>query len=150
MAAGRAKGAVEFNRPEDRLRLNLPGGYDSMTLLAWVRMDNLPDRPQSLVMGDGMGTGDVQWFIGRSGELNFGIHIGKADDPTGWRSHRTEPVFTQETVGEWVCLASTYDSATDTVTQYFNGRPVAATNSVCGPCLQLETFENWQLGVSFR
>lgn len=141
------KGAVEFARPEDRLRLNLPGGFGSMTLLAWVRVDSLPDRPQSLVMGDGMGTGDVQWSISRGGELGFGVHIGKADDPAGWRYHHTDVLFNPGNLGEWVCLAATYDNATDTVTQYFNGQPAGSDKLGVRTLLQLETFEigNWAL-----
>jgi hypothetical protein len=141
------KGAVEFTRPEDRLRLNLPGGFASMTLLAWVRVESLPDRPQSLIMGDGMGTGDVQWYISRWGELGFGVHIGKSDDPTGWRYHHTDPVFNSSNIGEWACLAATYDTATDMVTQYFNGQPVGSDHLGVRTLLQLETFEigNWAL-----
>ena len=92
------KGAVEFTRPEDRLRLNLPWRvcFHDVLQLAWVRVESLPDRPQSLIMGDGMGTGDVQWYISRWGELGFGVHIGKSDDPTGWRYHHTDPLFTAE------------------------------------------------------
>jgi hypothetical protein len=141
------KGAVEFARPEDRLRLNLPGGFGSMTLLAWVRVDSLPDRPQSLVMGDGMGTGDVQWYISRWGALGFGVHIGKADDPTGWRYHHTDVLLNPGNLGEWVCLAATYDNVTDTVTQYFNGQPAGSDKLGVRTLLQLETFEigNWAL-----
>jgi hypothetical protein len=141
------KGAIEFNRPEDRLRVNLPGGFESMTLLAWLRVDTLPDRPQSLVMADGLGTGDVQWSISRWGELGFGVHIGKAGDPTGWRYHHSEPVITPEMLGSWVCIASTYDSASDTVTHYFNGQPISADKLGVRTLLQLETFEigNWAL-----
>jgi hypothetical protein len=141
------KGAIEFNRPDDRLRLNLPGGYESMTLMAWVRIDSLPDRPQSIVMGDGLGTGDIQWFIGRSGELGFGVHIGKAGDPTGWRLHQTAPVFNLENLGVWMCLATVYDNTTDTVTQYLNGEPIGSDRLGVRTLLQLETFEigNWAL-----
>ena len=141
------KGAIEFTRPEDRLRLNLPGGFESMTLLAWLRVDSLPDRPQSLVMADGMGTGDVQWYITRAGELGFGVHIGKAGDPTGWRYHQSDTLFTLENAGSWVCVASVYDSATDTVTHYFNGQPIGADKLGVRTLLQLETFEigNWAL-----
>jgi hypothetical protein len=149
LAEGRwpGKGAVEFNRPDDRMRLNLPGGYESMTLLAWLRVDSLPDRPQSLVMGDGLGTGDVQWYISRWGELGFGVHIGKSGDPTGWRYHHTEAVFTPENLGRWVCVASVYDNAADTVTHYFNGQPIASERLGVRTLLQLETFEigNWAL-----
>ncbi len=141
------KGAVEFNRSDDRLRLNLPGGYPSMTLVAWVRVDNLPDRPQSLIMADGLGTGDVQWYLSRWGELGFGVHIGKQDDATGWRYHHTSPLITRETLGTWACLATVFDGATDTVTHYFNGQPVGAAQLGVRTLLQLETFEvgNWAL-----
>ena len=141
------KGAIEFNRPEDRLRLNLPGGYECLTLMAWVRVDSLPDHPQALVMGDGLGTGDVQWYIGRSGELGFGVHIGKAGDPAGWRFHQTEPLFTSENLGTWTCVASVYDNTTDTVTHYLTGQAIGADRLGVRTLLQLETFEigNWAL-----
>jgi len=110
-------------------------------------VDSLPDRPQSLVMGDGMGTGDVQWYITRWGELGFGVHIGKKDDPTGWRYYHSTPLFTSDNLGAWVCLACVYDNSTDTVTQYFNGQPVGSERIGVRALLQLETFEigNWAL-----
>jgi len=98
-------------------------------------------------MGDGLGTGDVQWYITRGGELGFGVHIGKTGDPTGWRYHQTNPVFTSETLGAWVCLASVYDNVSDTVLHYFNGQPVGGDKLGVRTLLQLETFEigNWAL-----
>lgn len=141
------KGAVEFSGPDDRLRLNLPGGYQSLTLVAWVRVDSLPDRPQSLIMADGLGTGDVQWYISRWGELGFGVHIGKQDDATGWRYHHTGAVITAETLGAWVCLAAVFDGNSDTVTHYFNGQPIGAQQLGVRGLLQLEMFEvgNWAM-----
>jgi hypothetical protein len=120
-----------FVAPEDVRRLR---GYQRL-------------RDDHIVMADGMGTGDVQWYLTRWGELGFGVHIGKNDDPTGWRYHHTQPLITNETVGSWVCLASVYDGPTDTVTQYFNGQPVGATQLGVRTLLQLETFEigNWAL-----
>lgn len=141
------KGGVQFNRADDRLRLNVPGGYQSMTLVAWVRVDSLPDRPQSLVMADGLGTGDVQWYLSRWGELGFGVHIGKAGDPTGWRYHHTQPLITPEMLGSWVCLTSVFDGTTDTITHYFNGQIVGADRLGVRTLLQLETCEigNWAI-----
>jgi hypothetical protein len=141
------KGAIEFNGPDDRLRLSLPGGFQSMTLLAWVRIDSLPDRPQSLVMADGLGTGDVQWYLSPRGELGFGVHIGKNDDPTGWRYHHSHPLITAETLGAWVCVTTVFNGTDDTVTHYFNGQPVGTDQLGVRTLLQLETFEigNWAL-----
>jgi hypothetical protein len=141
------KGAVEFNRPDDRVRLSLPGGYQSMSLVAWLRVDSLPDRPQALVMADGLGTGDVQWSLTREGALDFAVHIGKSGDPAGWLHHNTQPVITSETLGSWICLASVFDGATDTVTHYLNGQAVGADRLGVRTLLQLETFEigNWAL-----
>jgi len=139
------KGAVQFSRADDRLRLNLTGGYQSMSLVAWVRVDSLPDRPQSLVMADGLGTGDVQWYLSRWGELGFGVHIGKNGDPTGWRYHHSIPLITEEMLGTWLCLASIYDGTTDTVTHYLNGETIGSERIGVRTLLQLETFEigNW-------
>lgn len=139
------KGAVQFSRADDRLRLNLPGGYQSMTLVAWVRIDSLSDRPQSLVMADGLGTGDVQWYLSRWGELGFGVHIGKNGDPTGWRYHHSIPLITEEMLGTWLCLASVYDGTSDTVTHYLNGEAIGSERIGVRTLLQLETFEvgNW-------
>lgn len=141
------KGAVEFNRPDDRLRMSIPGGYQSLTLVAWVRVDSLPDRPQSLVMADGMGNGDVQWYLSRWGELGLGVHVGKTDEPTGWRYYHTQPVISTENLGSWVCLSSVYDGETDTVTHYFNGQAIGSVRLNAGILLQLETCEigNWAL-----
>jgi hypothetical protein len=141
------KAAVEFTRPDDRLRLNLPGGYESLTLVAWVRVDNLPDRPQSLIMADGMGTGDVQWYLSRWGELGFGVHIGKPGDASGWRFHHSAAVITPETLGSWVCLALVFDGSTDMVTHYFNGQSIGSERLGVRTLLQLEMFEigNWAL-----
>jgi hypothetical protein len=141
------KGGVQFNRADDRLRLNVPGGYQSMTLVAWVRVDSLPDRPQSLVMADGLGNGDVQWYLSRWGELGFGVHIGKIGDPLGWRYHHTQPLITPDTLGSWVCLASVFDGTTDTITHYFNGQFVGADRLGVRTLLQLETCEigNWAI-----
>jgi len=139
------KGAVQFSRADDRLRLNLTGGYQSMSLVAWVRVDSLPDRPQSLVMADGLGTGDVQWYLSRWGELGFGVHIGKNGDPTGWRYHHSIPLITEEMLGTWLCVASIYDGTTDTVTHYLNGETIGSERIGVRTLLQLETFEigNW-------
>jgi len=139
------KGAVQFSRADDRLRLNLAGGYQSMSLVAWVRVDSLPDRPQSLIMADGLGTGDVQWYLSRWGELGFGVHIGKSGDPTGWRYHHSTPLITEEMLGTWLCFATIYDGATDTATHYLNGEVVGSERLGVRTLLQLETFEigNW-------
>jgi hypothetical protein len=139
------KGAVQFSRADDRLRLSLAGGYQSMSLVAWVRVDSLPDRPQSLVMADGLGTGDVQWYLSRWGELGFGVHIGKSGDPTGWRYHHSVPLITEEMLGTWLCFATVYDGTTDTATHYMNGEVIGSERLGVRTLLQLETFEigNW-------
>ena len=134
------KGAVEFNRPDDRLRLNLPGGYESLTLIAWLRVDSLSEQPQSLVMAEGLQTGDVQWSLA-GGRLSFAVHIGKAGDTRGWRSSLSSAVIAPEMLGSWVCVASVFDGNTDTVTHYVNGQPVGSDRLGVRTLLQLEMFE---------
>src|SRR5262249_2316754 len=56
---------LEFKRVSDRVRLHVPGTFDSLTLMAWVRVDGLPNRNNSLLMADGWPEGGLHWQIGQ-------------------------------------------------------------------------------------
>src|SRR5262249_13225685 len=58
-APGRWPGkyGLEFKGVSDRVRLQVQGAYPSLTLLAWVRVDSLPNGNNSLLMADGWDEG---------------------------------------------------------------------------------------------
>ncbi len=139
------KGALEFKRTEDRLRLNLPGSFRSLTLFAWVRVDSLPNIQNSLLMTESSLQGELHWYLYRDGSLGFGVRVNNGNDPASWRNLRSEPVVTDGAFGSWVFVATVFDGEAETVTHYFNGKPVGSDKPGIHPPLRLDTFEigNW-------
>jgi hypothetical protein len=116
------KEALEFKRVSNRVRLNIPGDYDSISLLAWVRIDSLPNVNNSLMMSDGWNEGAPHWQIGDSGKLILGIQ----SKPKGKGAHyHAEGAITPDLFGQWIHLAVVYDSEAGKVTHYLDGKAVA-------------------------
>ena len=63
------KNGLEFKRVSDRVRFHLPGEFSSLTLMAWVRVDALPHRFNSLLMTDGWDEAAPHWHISADGQL---------------------------------------------------------------------------------
>jgi Concanavalin A-like lectin/glucanases superfamily len=116
----------------------------SLTLLAWVRVESLPNVQNSLLMGESFKPGEVHWYLYRDGALGLGVRSAEGK-PGAWQLSHSRPVAKPETFGSWVFLASTFDGATGTVSHYFNGQPVGAERSGIRGLLRPGTFEigNW-------
>jgi RNA polymerase sigma factor (sigma-70 family) len=65
--------ALQFKRIRDRIRLHVPGEFESVTLMAWVRVDALPNENNSLLLADAWPPGAVHWQIGEGGKLVFAV-----------------------------------------------------------------------------
>jgi hypothetical protein len=115
------KQGLEFKRVSDRVRLHVPGEFDTLTLMAWVRVDALPNRYSSLMMTDGWDEGAPHWHIRQDGKISLGV---KAQGPTHAAHYFTSEVFSPERVGQWTHLAVVYDRDGRQVTHYVDGRPV--------------------------
>jgi len=149
--AGRWSGkqGLEFKRVSDRVRFHAPGEFDSLTLAAWVRVDALPNRFNSLLMTDGWEDGAPHWHISDSGKLELGVHGSKQQ---GRAHYLTGDVLTPERFGQWVHLAVVYDRDNSLVTHYVDGRPVAQEAIELDIPLRLGDAElgNWTLGNRVR
>jgi hypothetical protein len=114
--------AVVFAGPGDRVRLDVPGKFSAVTLLAWVRVDALPGDLHSLVTPDGAEEGTVRWNLGRDGGLRLGI-ARRSDRPEpDWEVVIGPPPATPRTLGRWTLLASTFDGKT--IRHYVDGEMV--------------------------
>src|SRR5262249_12394177 len=115
------KQGLEFKRVSDRVRLNVPGEFKSITLAAWVRPDALPNQNNSLMMADGWDPGKPHWQIGADGTLVLGVQnpLEFQTNPNLRGAHYHAPgVITPERFGRWVHLAIVYDLVTGQVTHY--------------------------------
>jgi hypothetical protein len=115
------KVALEFKRLSDRVRIDVPGEFQQLTLAAWVRVEGLNQWLSSLMLTDGWEPGEVHWQINAKGQLILGVLLGGGPDD----GHRSPTVLEPKDLGRWVHLATTYDSRRNVVTHYVNGARVS-------------------------
>ncbi|MCI0533648.1 MAG: hypothetical protein L0Z50_00320 [Verrucomicrobiales bacterium] len=116
------KRALEFQSVNDRVRVSVPGRFEALTLTAWVRVQGLDRKLNSLFMSDGFVSGTVHWLIRRDGVL--GLTVIGADS----KNHQivaSPPVLTLEKFGMWLHLAVVLDGSAKRVVHYVNGHPVS-------------------------
>ena len=116
------KAALEFRRQSDRVRLAVPGAFESLTYLAWVRVDSLPNQLNALALTESVQPGEVHWQINAEGRLWLAVrwHAGGGDP--NWEVSTSPPAITPERFGRWLLLASVYDGQTRMIHHYLNGQ----------------------------
>jgi hypothetical protein len=136
--------ALEFKQVSDRVRFQLPGDFDSITLLAWVRVDALPNMNNSLMMADGWPQGSLHWQIGNDGKLILGVQ----SHPKGHGAHyHAHGAITPEHFGQWLHLGVVYDREQGQVLHYLNGRAIAQEPTLFDIPLHIGDAElgNWNI-----
>lgn len=118
------KSALEFKRPGDRVRLQIPGEYRSLSFACWIKIDSLDRWYNSLFLTDGYDKGEPHWQILDSGQLFFSVRVSAVD---GGQEHRTvlsPPFWNPSLSGKWLHLATTFDVDTKSVSHYLNGQRI--------------------------
>ena len=122
------KSALEFKRPGDRVRVNLPGEYGSLTFACWVKIDSLDRWYNSLFLTDAYNQGEPHWQILDTGQLFFSVRH-KPDEPhkNPLPTHQpvlSRPFWKPSMSGQWLHLATTYDADEGIIKHYLNGDPL--------------------------
>jgi hypothetical protein len=140
------KGALDFRRIGDRVRLSVDGAYESLTLAASIRIDALENRYNSIFMCDDFEPGGIHWQITREGNLALGA---QSADRLHGLTYRTPAIFGPEKLGQWVHVAAVIDGAAGLVTQYVDGRSVNQESIPHKVTLHLDAAElgNWSHAV---
>jgi hypothetical protein len=119
------KDALEFKRPGDRVRINLDGTYDAITLACWAKVDGLDRKYNALLLTDGYEPGEPHWQIFEDGRLFFSIMY---PDDAGKRQNQiylSPVIFNRSNTGRWHHLAVTYENQTGAAVQYVDGVEVS-------------------------
>jgi hypothetical protein len=117
-----SKGGLDFKRPGDRVRVQIPGEYSSLTFACWVKIDSLDRWYNSLFLTDNYNKGEPHWQILDSGQLFFSVRVkGDGDKGPEHREVLSPAFWTPSLSGKWLCLATTYDVDAKRVTHYLNG-----------------------------
>ena len=120
------KRGLEFRSLGDRLRFSVPGEHSALTLMAWVRVDSLPNDYNSLLLPSRYGPGSLHWTLERGGELRLTMR-NTAQPGNGthhWDGPVSGPAVSNMDFGRWLFLATTYDANSGTVTHYRDGEEV--------------------------
>lgn len=123
--AGRwpGKNALEFRRPGDRVRVNVAGEWESLTMCCWVRIDSLDRLFNSLFLTDSYNKGEPHWQILDTGQLYFSVRPREL----GTQGHAdykalSPPFWNASLSGRWIHLATVYDVPSAAITHYLNGQ----------------------------
>ena len=144
MDAGQGKGRWSSTSTSDRVRVNIPGEFDSCTLAAWIRLDALQERYQGLLLTDGFEVGHPHWQIAPRGELRLGVRGPSLGSKRATADYDAAGVFGPGQIGVWSFLAVVYDRQAGKVSHYVNGQLVSSE------ALQIGSAEigNWGRGLS--
>ena len=136
------KHALEFRSVSDRVRLSVPGEFESLTLAAWVRVQGLDRQFNSLFMCDGFEAGTAHWLIRKDGVLGL-TAIG--DGSGNYQICASPPVLALDQLGIWLHLAVVLDGNGKRVVQYVNGLQVNAKALKVNPPFRVGAAElgNW-------
>jgi hypothetical protein len=116
------KHALEFRSVNDRVRLDVSGEYESLTLATWVRVQGLDRQINSIFMSDGFEAGTLHWSVRQDGVLAL-TAIGT--EPRDHQICISPPALTLNQFGLWVHLAVVIDGGGRQVVHYLNGVPVS-------------------------
>lgn len=140
------KQSLEFKRPSDRVRVHIPGEYESLTFAAWVRVDGLDRRFNTLMLTDEYDPSEPHWQINQEGQLILGVNHAdqKAYD------YRSPTIINLQNLGQWIFLATVFDAEQSTVSHFLNGKMISNEDLKATTKLKIGNAEIGNWGVPIR
>ncbi len=140
------KQALNFKRPGDQVRVNIPGDFEAITFAAWILVDGIDRSYSSLFLTDGWDFGEFHWQFRHDGILELGINheLEKGDN------HISKPFVNLGRLGRWFHIATVLNPETKIVTHYLDGQILSASDISKNVTLSAgpATIGNWNFPVS--
>ena len=113
------KKAIDFKRPNDRVRFDRVGEFTNISMSVWLRIDGFDREFNSIFLTDRFEEGELHWQVKSRGKVDVGIKqfIDKRQ-----RIIVTPPIFDFEDVGTWHHLVLTIDQDNNVVSNYLDGQ----------------------------
>jgi hypothetical protein len=118
------KQSLAFSGRDDRVRVNIPGKFETFTAVVWLRVDGLPHEHNGILMSDGYyrRVGQGHWQMQSDGVAFLGTCLSANPDvDTSLENTRGTPKLGQADLQTWRHLAIVYDSKAQIATAYFDG-----------------------------
>ena len=120
------KKALGFAKTSDRVRFRAQGVAPSITLMAWVRVDSLPQTHNSLLSMSPDLIGEIHWKLDNSGRLLLGMRSGPEHTIIAWDRLVSSPIVTEQDFGRWMHLATVINGEQRVMKHFLNGEEVAS------------------------
>jgi len=131
------KGAVGFAKSSDRVRFRTSGTTPSLTLMARVRVDSLPQSHNHLLSMAPEKVGEVHWKLDQSGRLVLGVRADAKLAYDSWERLESPRIVTDQDFGRWMLLVTVIDGSQGLMKHYVNGRQIAAAKMKRPTVIQL-------------
>jgi hypothetical protein len=118
------------------------GDNSSFTVTFWMRFEATPTRSSIMDFGIVTTLGDFHFLIRSDTSAQFGgmdRDLSSGTDPATWQNVFSLAPF----IGQWIHVATIYDSAKGTVTTYINGKKMQTTAT---PPLKIEASAGLRIG----
>lgn len=124
---GHPGAALDFSPTGSRVRFEAEGTYQALTLYCWAKIDSLDRWYNSLFLTDGHELHEPHWQIMDDGRLFFSVKAHERRGPNNPDKHIcfSPPFWSSSLSGQWIQIATTYDSATKEVAHYVNGKAIS-------------------------
>ncbi|GIW97970.1 MAG: hypothetical protein KatS3mg111_1303 [Pirellulaceae bacterium] len=123
---GRPNAALDFSPAGSRVRVNVPGIHQSLSLICWVKINSLDRWYNSLFLTDGHEQGEPHWQIMDDGRLFFSVKkrdvFDRSKGELDKHVYYSPPFWKPELSGRWLMIATVYDVPRMQVTHYLNGQ----------------------------
>ncbi len=122
---GHSQAALDFAPMGSRVRVVIREELHALTFYCWVKIDSLDRWYNSLFLTDGHELNEPHWQIMNDGRIFFSV---KAHNDSGGNDKQIcySPSFWDPSLsGQWIQLATSFDSNTGQVVHYVNGRPIS-------------------------
>jgi hypothetical protein len=125
------KASLDFRSEGDRVRFDIPGEWEALSLFAWVRIDALDRGLNSLFLTDHFDPYEIHWQISKTGYIHFSTSpTGVVDLNENNRRFFSEKFWTPADSGHWFFLAVTAEQGTGKIKNYINGEPISVVDGL--------------------
>lgn len=131
------KTALGFISTSDRVRLRLEGRTTSITLMASIRVDSLPQNHISLFSMSPDNVGEIHWKLDEHGRLLVGLRAAPQFQYNSWERLESPAIITRDDFGRWMFVATVIDGTKGEVRHYLNGEEIASGPLRRRPFIQL-------------
>lgn len=124
---GNKLSGLDFSQTGSRVRLNVNKELSSLTFMVWAKIDSLDRWYNSLFLTDGHELNEPHWQIMDDGRLFFSVKRRTYDKKNKILDKHivySKPFWTPALSGQWIHIATTYNTSNYQVSHYVNGEVI--------------------------